>query len=135
MCGNSSDYSGWNIDDKSSSQEWKSGEMLGPRTGSPVDDKFVINDDMNFDTVTESNLAIRSRSFLHRRFRKIFDHSSKDAMQDIDNRSMIWRMFQSSTSEASVMHWKKSLRHFAFHQKNRQRFYCETIDFSTYLKR
>ena len=28
---NSSNYSEWNIDDKWSSQEWKSGEMLGAR--------------------------------------------------------------------------------------------------------
>ena len=35
----SSNYLEWNIDDKWSSQEWKSGEMLGARTGRPVDDK------------------------------------------------------------------------------------------------
>ena len=32
----------------------------------------------------------------------MLDHSSEDAMQDIDKRSMIWRMFLSSTLEASV---------------------------------
>ena len=32
-----------------SSQEWKSVEMLGARTGRPVDDKFVIEDDMDSD--------------------------------------------------------------------------------------
>ena len=32
----------------------------------------------------------------------MLDHSSKDTMQDIDKRSMIWRMFTSSTLEASV---------------------------------
>ena len=67
--------------------------MLGARTGSPVDDKFVIDDDTDSDTVTESNLSLRSRSFLDRandRLRKILDHSSKDAMQDIDKSSMIW---------------------------------------------
>ena len=110
----SSNYSEWNIDDKWSSQEWKSGEMLGARTGRPVGgqqftqdtDKFVINDDdMDSDTATESNLSLNSRSFLHKvndRLRKILDHSSKDAMQDIDKRSLIWRMFMSSTLEASV---------------------------------
>ena len=96
----------WNIDDKWSSQEWKSGEMLGARTGRPVDDKFVIDDDdMDSDTVTESILSLRSRSFLDRvndRLRKILDRSPEDAMQDIDKRSMIWRMFMSSTLEASV---------------------------------
>ena len=62
----SSNYSEWNIDDKWSSQAWKSGEMLGGRTERPVDDKFVIDDDMDSDTATESNLSLRSRSFLHR---------------------------------------------------------------------
>ena len=64
---------------------WESGEMLGA-----VDDKFVIDDDMESDTATESNLSPRSRSFLNRvtdRLRKILDHSSEDAMQDIDKRS------------------------------------------------
>ena len=93
MGASSSNYSEWNIDDKWSSQEWKSGEMLGGRTGRPVDDKFVINDDMDSDTATESNLSLRSRSFLNRvndRLRKILDFSPEDAMQDIDKRSMIW---------------------------------------------
>ena len=36
------------------------------------------------------------------RVRKIQDHSSKDAMQDIDKRSLICGMFMSSTLEASV---------------------------------
>ena len=62
-------------------------------TGRPVDDKFVIDDNMDSDTATESSLSLRSRSFLNRvndRLRKILDHSSKDAMQDIDKRSLIW---------------------------------------------
>ena len=94
MLASSSDYSEWNIDDTWSSQEWISGEMLGARTERPADDKFVIDDDdMDSDTATESNLTLRSRSFLNRvnvRLRKILDHSSKDSMQDIDKRSMIW---------------------------------------------
>ena len=36
MGATSSDYSEWNIDDKWSSQEWKSGDMLGARTERPV---------------------------------------------------------------------------------------------------
>ena len=58
----------------------------------PVDDKFVIDDDMDSDTVTESNLSPRSRSFLHRvndRLRKMLNRSPEDSMQDIDKRSMI----------------------------------------------
>ena len=53
-----SNYSEWNIDDKWSSQEWKSGEMLGARTGRPVDDKFVIDDDMDSDTEPFSKITI-----------------------------------------------------------------------------
>ena len=58
-----------------SSQEWKSGELFGTSTVRPVDGKFVIDDDMDSDTVTESN---RSRSFLNRvnnRLRKMLDCS------------------------------------------------------------
>ena len=105
MGARSSDYSEWDIDEKWSSQEWKSGEMLGSSTGRPVDDKFVIDDDMDSDTATESNLSLRSRSFLNRvndRFRKILDHSPEDPMQDIDKRSLISGMFLSSTMEAFV---------------------------------
>ena len=110
----SSYYSEWNIDEKWSSQEWKSDEMLEARMERPVGgqpftqhtDKFVIDDDdMDSDTVTESNFSLKSRSFLHRvndRLRKILDQSSKDAMQDIDKRSFILEMFMSSTLEASV---------------------------------
>ena len=93
MGASSSNDSEWNIDDKWSSQECKSGEMLEARTVRPVDDKFAINADMDSDTVTESNLSLKSRSFLNRvndRLRKILDHPSKDAMQDIDKRSTSW---------------------------------------------
>ena len=105
ICASSSDYPEWNIDDKCSSQVRKSGEMLGARTGRPVDDKFVVDDDMDSDTVTESNLSLKSRSFLNRvngRLRKILDYPSKDAMQDIDERSLIGGMCMCSTLEASV---------------------------------
>ena len=80
--------------------------MSNTSTGRPVYDKFVIDDDMNSDTTTESNHSLRSRSFLNRvnyRLRKMLDRSPEDAMQDIDKRSMIWGMFMSSTMEASVI--------------------------------
>ena len=105
MGAGSTDYSEWNIDDKWSSQEWKSGEMLGARTERPIDDKFVIDHDVDSDTATESNVSLESRSFLNMvidRLRKILDQSSKDAMQDIDKHSIIRGMFVSSTLEASV---------------------------------
>ena len=113
----SSNYSEWNIDEKWSSQEWKSDEVLEARTERPVNeqpaglftqhtDRFVIDDDdMASNTVTESNLSLKSRSFLHRvnnRVRKMLDQSSKDAMQDSDKHSLIWWMFMSSTLEASI---------------------------------
>ena len=51
-------------------------------------DRFIVDDDdMDSDTATESDISLKSRSFLNRvndRLRKILDHSSKDAMQDID---------------------------------------------------
>ena len=101
------------FNDKWSSQELKSDEMLEARTERPVGgqqftqdtDKFVIDDDMDSDTVTESNLSLKSRSFLNRvtdRLRKKLGHLPEDAMQDIEKRSMIWGMFMSSTLEASV---------------------------------
>ena len=78
-------------------------------TRRPVYDKFVIDDDMDSDTATESNLSLRSRSFLNRvndRLRKMLDRSPEDAMQDIDKRSRNWRMFMSSTLAASVS-WER----------------------------
>ena len=54
----SSNYSEWNIDDKWSSQVWKSVEMLGTSSGRPVDDKFVMDDDTDSDTAAESNLSL-----------------------------------------------------------------------------
>ena len=115
MGARSSNYSEWNIDEEWSSHEWKSDETLEARTERLVNeqpagsftqhtDRFVIDDDMDSDTATGSNLSLKSRSFLHRvndRLRKILDQSSKDAMQDSNKHSLIWRMFMSSTLEAS----------------------------------
>ena len=88
MGASSSDYSEWNIDEKWSSQEWKSDELMKDRTGGPVvnaqhTDRFVVeNDKMNSYTEAESELSLESRSFLHRvndRVRKRQNQSSKDA--------------------------------------------------------
>ena len=102
MGASSSDYSEWNDDEKWSSQEWKSDEVMEVRTGRPVNeqppgvftehtDKFIVNDhDMDSNTVTESDLSMKSRSFLHRvndRVRKIQDQSSQDATQDSNKHS------------------------------------------------
>ena len=101
----SSDYSEWNTDEKWSSQEWKSGEMLGASTGRLVNeqpaglftqhtDRFVIDDDdMDSNNVTESDFSLKSRSFLNKvndRVRKMLDRSPKDAQQDNDKHSLIW---------------------------------------------
>ena len=66
-------------------------------------DRFLVDDDdMDSNTVAESDMSLKSRSFLHRvndRVRKMLDQSSKDATQDSN---ILWRMFMSSTLEASI---------------------------------
>ena len=67
---------------------------------------------MDSDTVAESDMSLKSSSFLHRvndRVRKMLDQSSKDAAQDSNKHSLIWRMFMSSTLEASVFMGKNYL--------------------------
>ena len=58
-------------------------------------DRFIVDDDdMDSNTVTESDLSLKSRSFLHRvndRVRKMLDESSKDATLDSNKHSLIWR--------------------------------------------
>ena len=69
---------------------------------------------MDSDTVAESDMSLKSRSFLHRvndRVRKIQNQSSKDETQDSNKHSVIWRMFMSSTLEASVFMGKNYLEH------------------------
>ena len=57
-------------------------------------DIFVVDDDdMDSDTVAESDMSLKSRSFLHRandRVRKMQGQSSKDATQDSNKHSLIW---------------------------------------------
>ena len=101
----SSSSSEWNNDDNWSSQVRKSGEMSRTSTGRPASNKLVIDIDMGSDTAAESNLYLKSRSFLNRmndRLRKMLSRSPEDPMPDIDKRSMIWWMSMSSTVEASV---------------------------------
>ena len=81
-------------------------DSSSPRTP----DKFVIDDDdMDSDTATESNSSLKSRSFLHRvndRLRKILDHSSTDAMQNMDKHSLIWGMLMSFNIGSICIHGK-----------------------------
>ena len=69
-------------------------------------DRFIVeNDKMNSYTEAESEMSSESRSFLHRvndQVRKRQNQSSKDATKDSDKHSVIWRMFMSSTLQASV---------------------------------
>ena len=69
-------------------------------------DRFIIeNDETNSYAEAESELSLGSRSFLHRvndQVRKRQKQSSKDATKDSDKHSVIWRMFMSSTLQASV---------------------------------
>ena len=113
----SSSYSEWHIDETWSSQEWKADELMDDRTGRLVNeqppcllaehtDRFIgDDDDMDSDTVAESGMSLKSRSFLHwvnDRLRKMLDQSLKDATQDSNKHSLIWTMFMSSTLEASI---------------------------------
>ena len=91
--------------------------------------RFIVDDDvMDSYTVTESDLSLKSRSFLHRmndRVRKMLDHSSKDATKDSDKHSVRCRMFVSSTLQASVfmvkndsdnLHFIKNTENFTMKQ-------------------
>ena len=108
----SSSYSEWNVDTTWSSQEWKSDDLMEVRTGRLVvcaqhTDRFIVeNDKMDSYTEGESEMSLESRSFLHRvndRVQKRQNQSSKDATKDSDKHSVIWRMFMSSTLQASVL--------------------------------
>ena len=80
-----------------------------------TDKFFVDDDDMDSDTVAESDMPLISRSFLHRvndRVRKIQDQSSKDATQDSIKHSVIWGMFMSSTSQVSSFMEKNYLENY-----------------------
>ena len=76
----------------SSSQEWKSDELMDDRTGKPVvgsqrAHQFVIENDE-----TESELSLGSRSFLHRvndQVRKRQKQSSINATEDSEEHSVI----------------------------------------------
>ena len=56
--------------------------MSNTSTVRPVYEKFVIDDGMDSDTAAESNFS-----------RKMLNRSPEDSTQDIDKRSMMWKMF------------------------------------------
>ena len=126
MLASSSNSSGWNNDDKWSSQVRKSGGMSGTSTGRPVSNKLVVDIDMDSDTAAESDLSQKSRSFLNRvndRLRMMLNRSPEDSMQDIDKRSMIlWNVYVFDSGSICI-HGKELLRQCAFRQKYRVNFH------------
>ena len=62
----SSNSSEWNNDDKWSSQVRNAGEMSKTSTVKLVSNKLVIDIDMDSATAAESDLSLKSRSFLNR---------------------------------------------------------------------
>ena len=105
VCAHSSSYSEWNVDKTWSSQEWKSDELMNDRTERLVNeqphglftqhtDRFIVDDDdMDSNTVAESDMSLKSRSFLHKvndQVRKRQKQSSKDAIEDSEEHSVIW---------------------------------------------
>ena len=130
----SSSYSEWNAVKNWSSQEWKSDEVMEVRTGRLVNeqppglftqhtDRFIVDDgDMDSNIVAESDMSLKSRSFLHRvndRVRKMLDQSSKDATQDSSKHSLIWD-FLCLRHYKHLFHGKGILRKFTLHQKYRE---------------
>ena len=113
----SSSYSEWNADKNWFFQERKTDELMEVRTGRLLNeqppclfaqhtDRCIVDDgEKDSDTVAESDMSSKSRSFLHRvndRVRKMMDQSSKDVTQDSNKLSLLWWMFMSSTLQASV---------------------------------
>ena len=88
-------------------------------TGRPVYDKFVIDDDRDSDTATESNFSLRSRSFLNRvndRFRKMLDH--RQMFYDLEN------VYVFDIGSISI-HGKELLRQFTSHQNTGKIFHLK----------
>ena len=73
-------------------------------------DRFIVDDDdMDSNTVAESDMSLKSRSFLHRvsdQVRKVLDQSSKDATQDSNKHSLIWENVYVFDIGSSCIHVK-----------------------------
>ena len=120
----SSNYSEWNIDDEWSSQVWKSGEMSNTSTVRPQNEKFVIDDDMDSDTATESNLFSKIKIIL--------EQSELSIAKDVGpfSRRCNARHRQTFYDFGNVyvfdigsicIHGKELLRQLAFHQNYRKK--------------
>ena len=124
-----------------SSQELNSDEMLEARTVRLVSeqppglftehtDKFVIDDDdLDSDTVAESDMSVVSRSLLHRvndRVRKVQDQSSKMQHKTATN-ILEYGEFYVFNIWSICIHGKELLRQFTFHQKHREQSHDEQM--------
>ena len=81
--------------------------------------QFVIEDDE-----TEADLSLGSKSFLHRvndRVRERQKRSSMNVKENSEEHSVIWRMFMSSTLQASVL-GEELLRQLALRQKYKRSY-------------
>ena len=106
----------------------KSDELMEDRKGWLVvfaqhTDRFIVgNDDM--DSYTESEMSLKSRSFLHRvddQVRTRQNQASKDATKDSDKHSVIWRMFMSSPSKIQkISQWNRCLTYLRNSYPNNQ---------------
>ena len=97
MGASSSDCSEWNIDEKWSSQVRKSGEMSKTSMVKPLSDKLVIDIDMDSNTIADSDMSLKSRSFLHR----VNDWTILQKMQCKTLTNVLW------FGECSCLqHWK-----------------------------
>ena len=110
---------------KMSSQEWKSDEVMEVTTGRLVSEQprglfaehtdrlIVVYDDMDSNTVAESDMSLKSRSFLHTvndQVQKRQNQSSKDATKDSDKHSVIWRMLNVFDITSICFYGKGTLR-------------------------
>ena len=83
-------------------------------------DRFVTDDDnVESNTATESDLSLKSWSFLHRvsdRVRKMLDQSSKDATQKQQQTFFNMVNVYLFNIGSICIHGKELLRNFTFHQ-------------------
>ena len=138
MGATSSDYSEWNADEKWSSQEWKSDELLDVRTGRLVvlphglftqhTDRFIDDNDMDSDIVERIRRVVKNP-----------DHSCTGWMIECEGsneRSLIWWMFVFDIRSICI-HGKKLLRKLKLSKKKKKQ--REKIPqwnrCSTYLKK
>ena len=137
----SSSYSEWNADKNWSSQEWKSDELMDARTGrsdyeqppglfTQHTDRFIVDDDdMDSDTVAESDISQKSTSYLHRvndRVRKIQGQSSKDAKKRQRQTFCDMENVYVFDITSICIHGKGLPGNFTFHQKYRKIAHNET---------